>query len=160
MPVYLLTFHAYRSWRPDHPRGYVRRDEDVLPPDPEMAARYERHARCLPVRFEPDLQDIPVEGARDICERRDWRPHLVATDVRHVHLLVNWRDDALSWKDVYDTFKRLLGMMLAKQTGRRGRRWFVRKGSRNEVRDREHFEYLMTEYLPGHRGLAWSERDG
>jgi hypothetical protein len=160
MPVCLLTYHAYRSWSPDHPRGYVRRDGGALPPDPEMAGRYERHAGCPPVRFEPALQDILVEGARDICQRRDWHLHLVATHVTHVHLLVSWRDEALSWKDVHDTFKRLLGMMLAKRTDQRGRRWFVRKGSRRRVRDRERCEYLMTEYLPGHRGLAWSERGG
>lgn len=125
-----------------------------------MAGRYERHARSQPVRFEPDVQRILVEGARDICQRRDWRLHQVATDPTHVHLIVSWRDDALSWKHVHDTFKRLLGMMLAKRTGERGRRWFVRKGSRRRVRDREHFEHLMTQYLPRHRGLAWSEREG
>jgi hypothetical protein len=133
MPVYLFTFHAYRSWNPDHPRGYVRRDEGVLPRDPEMAGRDDRHARHPPVRFDREIQRILVEEAQDICNRRDWRLHQIATGVSHVHVLVSWQEEALSWKDVHDTFKR--------------------------VRDREHFEYLMTEYLPSHRGQAWSERD-
>ena len=33
MPVYLFTFHAYGSWLPDNPRGYVRRKEGIQPQD-------------------------------------------------------------------------------------------------------------------------------
>jgi REP element-mobilizing transposase RayT len=159
VPIYLFTFHAYRSWRPDHPRGYVRRNEGVLPRDPDMAGRYDRHAKFPQVRFTSDLQRVLVDGAQDICSRRAWRLHFVATDPTHVHLLISWLDRALGWKDVHDTLKRLLGMLLAKHTGERGRKWFVRKGSRRRVRDREHFEYLMGCYLPSHRGFVWSERN-
>jgi REP element-mobilizing transposase RayT len=160
VPVYLFTFHAYRSWGPGHPRGYVRRDADVLPRDPEMAERYDRNARQSPVRFDATTQRILVDGARDICARRDWHLHIVATDASHVHLLVSWRDDSIAWKEIHDTLKRLLGMMLSKHANERRRRWFARKGSRKRVRDREHFEYLMSEYLPDHRGVQWSERGG
>ncbi|MCZ6851853.1 MAG: hypothetical protein O7F17_09450 [Planctomycetota bacterium] len=158
MPVYLLTLHAYRSWRPDHPRGYVRQGEGILPPDAEMAAQYDRNATHRQVTFDKELQQILVEGTCDICDRRDWRLHYVATEPTHIHALVSWLDDTLDWKFAHDTLKRLLGMMLAQHTRTKGRKWFVRKGSRKRVRDCGHFEYLMNEYLPKHRGRRWSER--
>ncbi|MFB3139483.1 MAG: hypothetical protein ACE10B_09710 [Phycisphaerales bacterium] len=158
MPVYLLTLHAYRSWRPDHPKGYVRQGEGILPPDAEMAAQYDRNATHRQVTFDKELQQILVEGTCDICDRRDWRLHYVATEPTHIHALVSWLDDTLDWKFVHDTLKRLLGMMLAQHTRTKGRKWFVRKGSRKRVRDCGHFEYLMNEYLPKHSGRRWSER--
>ncbi len=157
VPVYLLTFHAYRSWRPDHPKGYVRQGEGILPPDTEMATQYDRNATRPQVTFDNNLQEILVEGTRDICERRDWRLHYVATEPTHMHALISWTDGELDWKFVHDTLKRLLGMMLAQQTQTKGRKWFVRKGSRKRVRDQAHYEYLMNEYLPKHRGRRWSE---
>ncbi len=158
VPVYLLTLHAYRSWRPDHPRGYVRQGEGILPPDPKMAKRYDRQARWPKVILDDRLQRILVEGTRDICGHRDWQLHCVVTEPTHMHALISWTDDELDWKFAHDTLKRLLGMMLAQYTRTKGRKWFVRKGSRKRVRDRGHFEYLMNEYLPKHGGRQWSER--
>ena len=135
VPVYLLTFHAYRSWRPDHHKGYVRRGEGILPPDATMAAQYDRNATRPQVTFDNQLQRILVEGTRDICDRRDWRLHCVATEPTHLHALVSWLDNTVDWKFVHDTLKRLLGMMLAQRTQTKGQKWFVRKGSRRRVRD-------------------------
>ncbi len=154
----MLTFHAYRSWRPDHPRGYVRQGKGILPPNAEMAAQYDRNATQPQVTFDEALQQILVDGTCDICDRRDWRLHYVATEPTHIHALISWTDDELDWKFVHDTLKRLLGMMLAQHTRTKGRKWFVRKGSRKRVRDQAHYDYLMNEYLPKHSGRRWSER--
>jgi hypothetical protein len=47
--VYHFTYHAYRSWMPDNPKGYVRRGEGILPPDAEMARLYAKAARAKEV---------------------------------------------------------------------------------------------------------------
>jgi hypothetical protein len=40
MPCYLFTYHAYLSWMPDRPQGYVRRKKGIFPPDEEKAEAY------------------------------------------------------------------------------------------------------------------------
>ena len=40
------------------------------------------------------------------------------------------------------------------------REWFVEGGSRKRVKDRAHFDYLVTTYLPRHRGWKWSSEKG
>jgi hypothetical protein len=64
MPVYHFTFHAYRNWRPDHPRGYVRKKKGVLPPDPEQARKYDERAKGEPVIFDEAIQRILIRGAK------------------------------------------------------------------------------------------------
>jgi len=160
MPVYMFTFHAYGSWMPDHPRGYAQRGAGILPPDSGMADRYRRRMKQPETTFTRARQRILVEGSIDIGERRSWRPHAVGTDRTHVHILMSWTDQKTAWPFVRDTLKRLLGMMLSQAEDVRGVRWFSRKGSRKRVRDRGHFEYLITSYLPDHPGVFWSERSG
>jgi len=156
MPVYLFTYHAYRSWRPDDRRGYVRRGEGILPPDEEMARNYDRDARQPRVEFDATRQGTLVEMVRDVCDRRDWRLHQVLANPSHVHVLVSWDSDA-SWESVRDTFKRLMGMRLSQTEKVQGRQWFSKGASRKQVRDRKHFDYLMNEYLPKHQGERWRE---
>src|SRR5205807_157183 len=52
VPVYHFTFHAYRNWRPDHPRGYIPKGQGVQPADEEMAEQYDRNASQEPVKFD------------------------------------------------------------------------------------------------------------
>jgi len=40
MPVFLFSYHAYRSWMPDHERGYTQRRGDILPTNDVMAALF------------------------------------------------------------------------------------------------------------------------
>lgn len=40
MPVYLFTFHAYRSWREDNPNGYVQRGRAGIQPPNKALADY------------------------------------------------------------------------------------------------------------------------
>ncbi len=166
MPVYMITPHAYRSWNPDNPRGYVRRGKGILPPDPEMAARYNERARFGPMRFLIEWHPLIIDGCRDICDRRGWRLHHVVVVSSHIHAIISWEDHRpITWRLVRDTLKRILGWMLARHTRVAGRKWFSRSGSRKRARDREHFDYLMNKYLPSHTqgrrgGSGWSERIG
>ena len=156
MPVYHFTFHAYRSWRPDHPRGYVRRNEGILPPDPEQAKRYDARAKQEPVTFDTAVQQVLIRGAIDICTRRRWRLHAVGTDPSHVHLVVSWRA-YFPYSEVMRQLKNVLSYLLGLQIGPRGRRWFVRNGSHRRVKDDRHLNHLVETYLPDHPGLFWCE---
>ena len=40
------------------------------------------------------------------------------------------------------------------------RTWFSEKASRKRVLNREHFDHLMTTYLPSHSEWKWSEAHG
>ena len=155
MAVHHFTYHAYRSWRPDHPRGYTK-GEQILPSDRERAASYDRKAYQPPVRFDRFIQSVLVWGAYDICQRRGWRLHSAATDPTHLHVVVSWRG-FIPWKDVRDRMKNVLSYLLGRATGQQGRRWFVRDASRRRVERRSHFDYLMDEYHPDHRGVKWRE---
>ncbi len=37
------------------------------------------------------------------------------------------------------------------------RPWFSKGGSRKQVADQEHFDYLVHVYLPRHTGRKWQE---
>jgi hypothetical protein len=153
--VYLFTFHAYRSWMPDRPQGYVRRGSGPLPPDPEMAGHYARGARSGEVIFDDRTQNVLVAATREICTEKGWLLYQVRATPTHLHALVGWRAFA-GWTDVKNTMKRRLGAALSKALDRKGP-WFSRGASRKRVRDRRHFDYLMHEYLPRHAGRYWRE---
>lgn len=156
MPVYLFTFHAYRSWMPDRPRGYVRRGEGVLPPDPKRAEEYHNRAQEPPRQFTFEQQQLLIATFADVCANLRWRLHAVATDPSHVHLLVSWREFS-PWQDISRRLKNIASLALGRQVGVTDRKWFSRGGSRKRVRDREHFDYLVRQYLPSHRGVCWRE---
>jgi REP element-mobilizing transposase RayT len=155
VPVYHITFHAYRNWRPDHPRGYVKRKK-ILPPDPEQARAYDRNAKGDPVLFDEPIQRVLIRGAIEICERRKWRLHAVGTEAGHVHYLISWRG-YIPCLNVMQKLKNLLSYILGKEIGPRGKRWFVRNGSRKRVKEQKHLDYLVETYLPDHRGVFWRE---
>ena len=68
--VYLFTFHAYRSWLPDRPQGYVRRGKGIQGPDTKMAELYKRDAKHPAMRFDAQMQDILVTTTRSICAKK------------------------------------------------------------------------------------------
>ncbi len=183
MPCYLFTYHAYRSWMPDRPRGYVRRGQGIRPADESMAQKYRRSAKHDAVVFHEHVQRSLIGAALEACEHQGYRAHFIATDPTHVHLLVSWETDR-SWHRVRSKLKESMTRCLNQSfnsrdpTGRRrtnersaarsaDRRpaashgpWFSRGASRKRLRDRQHFEYLVREYLPSHAGLAWHEGVG
>jgi hypothetical protein len=70
MPVYHITLHAYRSWRPDNPRGYVHHTKGLLPPDPEAAKWYDANAKFGKMDFDDQIQRILIRESHATCERR------------------------------------------------------------------------------------------
>ena len=154
MPVYLFTFHAYGTWMPDRDRGFVQKGKGVQKPSEALAGAYRRAAKHPPFSFDPNTQKLLIETAMDVCRRRGWHLHAVATDPTHLHVLVHWRDEA-RWQDVRGKLRNIVGTELSKQSRQFGRPWFVAHSSRRRVTDREHLNYLKDEYLPGHTGLRW-----
>lgn len=158
MAVYLFTFHAYRSWNADRPQGYVRKGEGVLPTDLKRAQQYDRLAKHPPVLFDDGMQNVLADTTRSVCNKHGWRLHQVVANPTHLHALISW-DGFIEWAEVSRTLKRQLGSGLSKALDRPGP-WFSRGGSRKRVSDREHFDHLMSRYLPRHKGASWREGDG
>ncbi len=156
MAVYHFTLHAYRSWRPDHSRGYVKYGTGILSPDPQMAAAYDRQAKFAQVVFTEYIQRRLILGSHDVCSRRNWRLHAIGTDPTHIHLLISWRGFVDS-RTMMNQLKNVLSFLLGQDPGPIGRRWFVRDGSRRRVIRPDHYDYLLGTYLPNHPGLFWSE---
>jgi len=161
MAVYLFTLHTYRSWMPDHAQGFVQPRRGILPTDPEMARHYEQRARGAAVRLDRAMCEAVVATVRQACERFGWRCHAVTAVWSHIHVLISWTGFRDPLK-VRGLLKRTLTRALNEQAGCK-KQWFARRGSRKRVRDRVHFEHLMTRYLPDHRrygGVFWSDREG
>ena len=89
VPVYHFTLHAYRSWRPDHPRGYTKRGEGYQPPSEEIADQYDRNAKQDAVTFRREIQQEILDLARSICEEEGWRLEAAGFDEGHTHLVVS-----------------------------------------------------------------------
>lgn len=152
MPVYLFTWHAHGSWMPDRRRGYVKRGQGILPADERMAERYRDRARQPAVVFTTAIGRIMIDTVRQACAHLDCTAHAIATDSSHLHVLVSWRHDR-PWRSVRRSIRFALTKRLNEQVG--PQRWFSTGASRRRVRDREHLDYLVSKYLPGHRGAGW-----
>lgn len=157
MTVFLFTWHAYQSWLPDRPQGYVRRGEGVLPPDPHEAAWYRRLATEEPAQLIEQIQRTMIETILENCEPLDFRAHGVATDPSHLHVLLGWTADR-TWESMARSLRRSITSSLLEKHGRQ--KWFSRGRHAEPVTEDSHFEHLLTSYLPSHRGLFWSERIG
>jgi hypothetical protein len=80
----------------------------------------------------------------------------VATETTHVHLLVSWSDDR-----TFEQLRRGIRESITRRLNAHHRRkWLEAGGSRKRVRDEKHFNYLMDQYLPNHRGWKWREKVG
>lgn len=156
MPVYHFTIHAYRSWRPDNPRGYVHHTDGLLPPDPEMAKWYDSNAKFGRVDFESEIQRLLVRESYAICARRKWRLHAIGNELTHLHQVVSW-NGFVRYQFVVGQMKGALSRALGLQIGPVGRKWFTRGSSERRVTRREHYDHLLEPYLPGHSGIFWME---
>ena len=155
MPCYLFTFHAYGTWMPDREEGFVRRKEGILPPDEELAREYRGKAGENIVSFNARIQLLLIEETRVACEKQRYRGHCIATDPTHVHALISWPDER-PWLKIRSGLKTSLTLRLNREVQRR-QHWFVDSASRKQVKDEEHFDHLVTNYLPSHRGWKWRE---
>lgn len=157
MPCYLFTYHAYGSWMPDHPRGYVRRGKGILPPDDDMAERYRLNLKQAVVRFDASVQRYLIEASLEACEHQQLCCHFIATETTHIHVLVSWKTDRtwqLMRKQIRGNITRRLNEACQRQE------WFSKSPSRKRVKDETHFDYLVNQYLPKHQGLKWMEERG
>lgn len=156
MPVYLFTYHAYRSWQPSDPRGFVQEGQGVQQPNDELARAYDDAADQPAVQFDHTLQAHLIEIAYDVCSRRQWQLHGAATEPTHLHVLVSWADES-EWSHVRGKIRNIISTELAKRYASPGRKWFSQGASRKRVRNKDHFDYLMGTYLPKHGGRQWYE---
>ena len=157
MPVVLFTWQAYGTWMPDDERGYVRRDRDgVQPPDVEMARFYRRWMNQDAVWFAEHHREKLLAAARDCAGPLTASIYGVAMDPTHLHVLTGWRDER-DWKRLRRSLRHSLSRTM--NTAFEKREWFSDGGSSKSISGETHFDYLPTEYLPGHHALFWSFRD-
>jgi len=160
MPVFMYTIHAYRSWMPDHRRGYVERNKGIMKPDMARANWYHRLAVHERMTFTDPLCDQIIKAVDDLCSTHGWRHHATVVVWTHLHTLVSWPQyyDARRGRAV---LKRAITTWLRDHTGE-SRKWLTRAGGIKRINDRPHFIRLMSEYLPAHRkygGRQWYEPD-
>jgi hypothetical protein len=156
MPVYHFTLHAYRSWRPDHPRGYTRRGKGYQKPDPEQARKYDERARQDPAKFVHEVQILLIRFAHEFCQRRKFRLHGAGNEAGHVHYALSVQGYC-DWHEVMRRLKNVLSLILNRHFNTPGKRWFVRGGSRKRVLDLTHLNRLLLKYFPDHPGPFWRE---
>jgi hypothetical protein len=155
VPVYHFTYHAYRSWRPDHPRGYTEKGKGYQPPDPDKARGYDERAKQDEVVFDHRTQVQILLLTHQICEEEGWRLEAAGFDPTHAHLAISWRD-FIPWEEVDRRLKNLLALKLNRLNNTPGKRWFVRRhGAPRRVRTHKHFDYLLETYFPDHPGIFW-----
>ncbi len=155
MPCFLFTYHAFGTWMPDRREGFVRRKQGVLSPDVVLAGHYRQRAKEDEVVFDLNLQLLLIEEIKIACQKQRYRVHCIATEPTHVHVLTSWPDDR-TWLVIRSGLKTSLSRRLNRDVQRR-RNWFVDSASRKQVKDDDHFDHLINEYLPSHRGWKWRE---
>lgn len=154
MPVYLFTFHAYRSWMPDRSRGYVRREEGILPPDEEMTEKYRQRATNDPTTLTREIQRALLEEMRTASQFQCSRFHAGSTEASHIHVLASWRDARTTFA-VRSGVKKSLSIRLTKLCTPDHQQFLSGGASQKRVRDNAHLTHLLDVYLPKHRGVAW-----
>ena len=156
MPRSIITLHAYLSWLPDRPQGYVR-DGQVLPPDHEMADAYRHSAKDDGKSFSIEQLTVLHAGVLDIADRRGWTVHAVFGEWSHFHIVLTWADSTPD--DVAAKFSNLLSKFLGDDAGVRGKRWFARNPSCQPIKSDEHLEFLVESYRRRHIALHWRAGD-
>ena len=157
MPCYLFTWHAYGSWLPDRPRGYVHWKNGLQPQDERLASAYRRNMTLAKIVFDEPLQEFVIEECLAAVGLQKFRLHGIAFESTHIHVLVSWRDERSKDK-VSDGLKQSLTRRITRERGRR--KWLAKNGSKQPVKDRRHFDHLVGVYLPSHRGWKWDEERG
>jgi len=157
VPCYLFTYHAYGSWMPDHPRGYVRRGQGILPPDSEMADFYRGNLTQDLLQFDEAIQQSLIEATLEASQYQEVVCHFIATEVTHAHLLLSWKTNR-TWQVARAKMRESLSRRLNRDFKKR--LWFSKSPSRRQVKEQEHFDYLVRTYLPKHSGWKWSPAKG
>ena len=150
--------HAYGTWMPDRPQGFVHHRRGLLPTDEALADAYRSKQRQASVVLLPPTQRVVVEALCEASDALGMRCHSVATDPTHFHALFSWGDDGRTLNATYDSLRRAVTLALNGRVGRKT--WFTKKAHVKRVRGPEHFAYLFDAYHPTHRGWRWCERGG
>jgi REP element-mobilizing transposase RayT len=160
MPCFLFTYHAYGTWLPDRPDGYVHWREGQLPTDEALAQACQRKMRVAArtaARLDEAVQRILIEELQTAAKFQQLRLHAAATEVTHVHALFSWTDERTP-QHVSDGVRESLSRRLNKEVAKR--KWLTKGGSKRQVKDQEHFDYLRNVYLPSHGAWKWDEVRG
>jgi hypothetical protein len=157
MPCYHFIFHGHGTWMPDEDEGYVTRDEGRLPQDVVVAARYRAIMVEPEVEFSEAHQLAMIDEVHVAAAKQEFRVHFVATEPTHIHVLVSWKDER-----PFEKLRASIRQSLSRRPGKdlERRTWLSEGGSRRRVSNQEHFDYLVTTYLPQHGGWKWSEERG
>jgi REP element-mobilizing transposase RayT len=155
--VGFFTWHAYKSWLPDRPEGYVRRGDGVLPTDPERADQYGRNSNQDGLIFDERVQQAMIHAILAAAEHQRLRIHSVGTDNTHLHVLASWHDDR-----AIDKVAARLRYSITRHLNQTffTRSWLGEGGHTEHVENRGHFEHLINVYIPKHAGLKWREGIG
>lgn len=172
MPVYLVTAHAYRSWREDDPLGYIQRREGLREPNPALARYRAAIARHDEVRFELPEQEELHRVVVEISRERSARLHACSTCPTHLHIVISFRSPACICgvsmsndrkycdrgcparahvEKLITRMKQKMGQMMAKLRKTRGIAYFSRGWDLTRVRHPGHLEHLLGAYLPNHQ---------
>ena len=157
MPCYLFTYHAYGSWVPDRKQGYVIRKRGILPQNQELAVKYRQCMTEKEKKFGHEMQQSIIRVLLQSREKQEFDCHFIATDCSHTHVLLAWRDVRRSLR-MRSTIKGSITRHLRNEFG--AYQWLSEGGSRKQVKDLEHFDYLVNVYLPRHRGWKWELKRG
>ncbi|MDZ4659067.1 MAG: hypothetical protein SH868_15950 [Bythopirellula sp.] len=157
MPVYFFTYHSYQSWLPDNRRGYVEKGAGIQPTNIMLANEYRTAAKHPPFVFDAFTQYHLILKAQAVCLGDSYRLHGAVTESTHLHMIVSWGDELLSYRKVRGRIKNLLSLDLSRRAGVTGRPWFSTGSSRKRVKDLIHLCYLLDKYLPDHSGAGWYE---
>ncbi|MEM9414411.1 MAG: hypothetical protein AAGA29_02895 [Planctomycetota bacterium] len=135
---------------PDKAKGYVHRAKGLKPKDDAMASNYRAKQKHPTVLFTHDQQEAIAASLRDAGPCIEATIHAIATEPSHFHVLVSWNHDR-KWDSIRRSLRTSVSLTLNKTFGKR--EWLVKNSSRKQVKDEEHFIYLIRQYLPSHRGL-------
>jgi hypothetical protein len=127
--------------------------------DPDAGEQYRDNADFDPVKFDREKQQVVVDAIREVCDRLGVRLHYAVAVSTHAHAVVSWTG-GYTWEEVHDRIKRICGLKLAQFMKTNGRPYFSEGRDSNRVKNRGHFETLMTRYLADHDGVTWHERQG
>ncbi|RIK76437.1 MAG: hypothetical protein DCC67_13895 [Planctomycetota bacterium] len=157
MPCFLFTFHAYGSWLPHRPEGFVHWKHGLQPADEGLADAYRKQMKLDEAEFSERLQRLLVDELKVAAEHQRFRLHAVTTEATHVHVLLSWPDERPPSR-LAEGVKKSLSLRLAKDAAKR--KWLTKGTSQRRVKDQQHFDYLLDTYLPSHGGWKWDERRG
>jgi hypothetical protein len=141
----------------DRTRGCVKRNQGILASDVAMSSLYRLAMTDDVVNFGSEIQLAVIDAVLESHEKQRFQCYYIATEDTHAHILIGWRDERL-WRTLRAILKSSLSRALNKSFRRR--EWFAEGTSRKRLKNRTHFDYLISKYLPKHKGWKWSPERG